>query len=122
MSEAGIRLGPLHVAWSRPLQGLRLVFGRGLQSRAVRPLASGLTRSLTAQRRNNWQLLVLPHVRLPAGRIFMRPYLASDREKLSKIPLHASMPNAKLTKHSRKTLVYGRKLGYGRYWALVLAE
>jgi hypothetical protein len=35
---------------------------------------------------------------------------APDREKLSKIPLHASIPNAKLTKHSRKTLVYGRKL------------
>src|SRR6478609_784694 len=103
MSEAGIRLGPLHVAWSRPLQGLRLVFGRGLQSRAVRPLASGLTRSLTAQRSNNWQLPVLPHVRFPAGRIFMR-------QNLSKIPLHATMPNAKLSKHSRKTVVYGRKL------------
>src|SRR3954471_11364477 len=104
MSEAGIRLGPLHVAWSRPFQGLRLVFGRGLQSRAVRPLASGLTRSLIAQRSSNWQLPALPHVRFPAGRIFMHPISAPDREKLSKIPLHASMHNAKLTKHSRKTL------------------
>src|SRR3954447_8343565 len=86
MSEAGIRLGPLHVAWSRPLQGLRLVFGRGLQSRAVRPLASGLTRSLTAQRSNNWQLPALPHVR-------------------SKIPIHARHPQCQadetLTKNTR---------------------
>src|SRR3954451_14392461 len=70
LPEAGLRLGPLHVARSRPLQGLRVVVGRGLQSRAVRPLAPGLTRSLSAQRSNNWQLLALPHVRFPAGRIF----------------------------------------------------
>ena len=41
--EARLRPGPLHLARARSLQGLRLVLGRGLQPRPLRPPQAKLT-------------------------------------------------------------------------------
>ena len=43
LPEARLRPGPLHLARARPLQGLRLVLGRGLQPRASRASPISLT-------------------------------------------------------------------------------
>ena len=43
LPQAGLRLGPLHLARARPLQGLCLVLGGGLQPRCLRSPAISLT-------------------------------------------------------------------------------
>src|SRR3954452_11131041 len=73
---------------------------------------AGLTRSVTARRSNNWQRPALPHARCSvegSSHVFVSP-CAPDRAKSGHYHNMPTHPNAKLSKHSQKTVVYGREL------------
>src|SRR4051794_1504656 len=61
LPQAGLRLGPLHLARARPLQGLCLVLGGGLQPRCLRSPAIRLTPLRRINEAANWQSPGLPY-------------------------------------------------------------
>jgi hypothetical protein len=67
LPEARLRPGPLHLARARPLRGLRLVLGRGLQPRALRPSPTSLTPVPVPQRRTDPRRTIA-HAPTPAPR------------------------------------------------------
>ena len=61
LPQAGLRLGPLHLARARPLQGLCLVLGGGLQPRCLRSPAISLTPFRRTNKAASWQSPGLPY-------------------------------------------------------------
>src|SRR5688572_10549271 len=110
LPQAGLRLGPLHVARARPLQGLWLVLGGGLQPRCLCSPATKLKPLRRSHEAANWQSPALPRARDYADKLFPALIALSIKQNSGNTSTIRTQILRQTLKPKVKPLVYGRKL------------
>src|SRR4051812_27450609 len=110
LPQAGLRLGPLHLARARPLQGLCLVLGGGLQPRCLGSPATKLKPLRRSHEAANWPSPALPRARDYAGKLFPALIALSVKQNSRNTSTIRTQTLRRTLKPKVKPLVYGRKL------------
>src|SRR3954471_22746537 len=118
LPQAGLRLCPLHLARGRPLQGLCLVLGGGLQPHCLRSPATRLKPLRRPHEAANWQSPALPHARDYAGKLFPALIARSIKQNSGNTSTIQTQTLRQTLKPKVKPLVYGQKLAYTQNTAM----
>src|SRR4051812_33364067 len=110
LPQAGLRLGPLHLARARPLQGLCLVLGGGLKTRFLRSSATKLKPPRRSHETAKWPAPALSRARDYAGKLFPALIALSIKQNSENTSTIRTQTLRQTLKPNAKQLVYGRKL------------
>src|SRR4051794_20871242 len=110
LPQAGLRLGPLHLARARPLQGLCLVLGGGRQPRCFRSPGTKLKPLRRSHEAATWPSPALPRARDYAGKLFPALIARSIKQNSGNTSTIRTQTLRQTLNPKVKPLVYGPKL------------